>query len=76
MKIIVDTREQLPSHFTTFECIAVPGTLVTGDYSLAGLEDRCSVERKGLDDLLSRLIGDGRQRFERELARARGLASP
>lgn len=73
MKIIVDTREQAPFGFDKFECEVITGTLATGDYSLAGLEDRCAVERKSLDDLLGCLVGDGRERFERELARARGL---
>lgn len=73
MKIIIDTREQTPFGFSTFECEAQAGTLTTGDYSLAGLEDRVAVERKSLDDLMGCLVGDGRDRFERELARARGL---
>lgn len=73
MRIISDTREQAPFNFGKFECEVVTGTLATGDYSLAGLEDRCAVERKSLDDLLGCLTGEGRERFERELARARGL---
>lgn len=73
MKIICDTREQTPFSFSTFECQVQAGTLTTGDYSLAGLEDRCAVERKSLDDLMGCLVGDGRERFERELNRARGL---
>lgn len=73
MKIICDTREQAPFDFDKYECEVAAGTLNTGDYSLAGLEDRVAVERKSLDDLLGCLVGDGRERFERELARARGL---
>lgn len=73
MKIIIDTREQSPFSFSKFECEVVPGTLATGDYSLTGLEDRVAVERKSLDDLLGCLVGDGRERFERELTRSRGL---
>lgn len=73
MKIIRDTREQAPFPFGGYACEVQPGTLTTGDYSLAGLEDRCAVERKSLDDLLGCLTGEGRERFERELARARGL---
>lgn len=73
MQIIRDTREQAPFTFERHECVVQPGTLATGDYSLAGLEDRCAVERKSLDDLLGCLTGEGRDRFERELARARGL---
>jgi len=73
MRIVIDTREQAPFNFGKFECEVVTGTLATGDYSLAGLKDRVAVERKSLDDLLGCLVGDGRERFERELARAAGL---
>ncbi|SNS03175.1 ERCC4 domain-containing protein [Humidesulfovibrio mexicanus] len=73
MKIICDTREQAPFGFVSYDCEMVAGTLTTGDYSLAGLLDRCAVERKSLDDLLGCLTGEGRERFERELARASGL---
>lgn len=73
MKIFCDSREQAPFSFGGYDCEVLTGTLTTGDYSLAGLTDRCAVERKSLDDLLSCLTGEGRERFERELARARGL---
>jgi len=73
MKLICDTREQAPFTFSGFDCEVLAGSLPTGDYSLAGLEDRVAVERKSLDDLLGCLTGDGRERFERELARARGM---
>jgi ERCC4-type nuclease len=75
MKIIRDSREQSPFHFddTRFEGVEVQeGTLSTGDYSLAGLESRVAVERKSLPDFLAS-NSTGRDRFERELARARGL---
>lgn len=77
--VIVDTREQQPYRFAgirgdqregggliVVECQR--GTLATGDYSLAGHEDRVAVERKSLNDLYHTL-GQGRERFERELAR-------
>lgn len=73
MKIVIDTREQMPFQFYMFECTAVSGTIPTGDYSIAGLVDRCAVERKSLDDFLGCLTGEGRERFEQELARAAGL---
>jgi len=73
MKIIIDTRERTSFDFSTFECETQAGTLTTGDYSFGGLEDRVAVERKSLDDLLGCLTGDSQDRFERELARARGL---
>jgi ERCC4-type nuclease len=69
MKIVVDTREQLPYHFQT---ASVKGTLATGDYSLLGLEDLIAIERKTLPDLISCLCS-GRGRFERELHRGKAL---
>jgi DNA excision repair protein ERCC-4 len=38
---------------------------------VAGFEDRIAVERKTAEDLISCLMGDNRQRFERELAKAK-----
>ena len=49
------------------------GSLTTGDYSLAGLEDQVALERKSLPDLVSCLTGSNRERFERELNRGRAL---
>jgi ERCC4-type nuclease len=69
---MVDSREQAPYAFAGYDCEVVAGSLVTGDYSLAGLEGRAAVERKELSDLLGCLT-TGRDRFERELARGRGL---
>ena len=77
-----DTREQV--HYT-FEDIGwdaqdgggpdkvltietVRGTLRSGDYSLLGFETKVAVERKSLADLYG-TIAQGRDRFERELAR-------
>lgn len=74
MKIIADTREQAPYGFTRWpEVVLERAALATGDYSVAGMEHRIAIERKSLDDLVGCLMGDGRGRFERELARARGL---
>jgi ERCC4-type nuclease len=68
--IIVDTREQTPLIFTRLT--SRPGTLVTGDYSVAGLESMVCIERKSISDLVGCCVGDNRARFERELCRARG----
>jgi DNA excision repair protein ERCC-4 len=73
LNIVVDTREQSPFSFADYDCTAISGTLTTGDYSVVGLENRCAVERKSLDDLLGCLTGEGRDRFERELQRSKGL---
>lgn len=75
MRILIDSREQLPFAFSGshFEDVTTEsGSLSTGDYSIAGLTDLVAVERKSLDDL-AQCLGRERDRFERELVRARGL---
>jgi len=52
---VVDTREQNPFDFSRFEgwfAGVEHRALQLGDYSIAGLEDICVVERKGLADLV------------------------
>jgi ERCC4-type nuclease len=52
---LVDTREQKPfdfSRFTGWFGGIEKRALALGDYSVAGLEDVCIVERKDLDDLI------------------------
>ncbi len=77
--VVVDNREQRPFDFLGLRCdqadgggpLTIPtvrGTLASGDYSLQGFETRVAVERKSLADLYSTL-GQGRDRFERELER-------
>src|SRR5208282_6722518 len=68
--IIVDSREQTPLVFKNLP--ARPGTLATGDYSVAGGEELFSVERKSIPDLISSCTVE-RERFERELHRLRGF---
>jgi len=56
--ILVDTREQNPFDFSRFEgwfAGIEKRALKLGDYSIAGLEDDCVVERKGLTDLIHSL---------------------
>jgi ERCC4-type nuclease len=73
IRIIQDSREQAPYSFASFPDVACSvGALDTGDYSLAGFEDRIALERKRLDDLIGCLSKD-RARFERELSRARNF---
>ena len=72
MKIVIDTREQTPLDFGPYGCEVVRGGLATGDYGIAGIESLAAVERKSEDDLLGCLTRE-RDRFERELARARGM---
>jgi DNA excision repair protein ERCC-4 len=68
--VIVDTREQEPLPIRHLP-VSVAG-LYTGDYSVAGLEDIVSIERKSIPDLVSCCAGSNRERFEHELHRLRG----
>jgi ERCC4-type nuclease len=59
--LLVDTREQNPLDFSRFEGWFVGierKALKLGDYSIAGLEDICVVERKDLSDLVHSLTTD------------------
>jgi len=69
--IIIDTREQAPLQFTRLE--AVTGKLMSGDYSVRGVEHLFAVERKSVDDLVGCCMGDNRERFMREMHRLRGF---
>ena len=70
--ILIDTREQAPLAFSHLEAEAA--TLATGDYSVKGLEDDFTVERKSMADLLGSLTHD-RERFFRELQRMRAYST-
>jgi DNA excision repair protein ERCC-4 len=71
VKILIDSREQLPFTFAGYEASPEVVALPVGDYSLPGFEDRIAIERKSIDDLVGCLMGNNRARFERELARGR-----
>jgi len=68
---IIDTREQNPLSFRRFrkwfESIEYRG-LPLGDYSVAGMEDSCIVERKDLADLIQSFTSN-RKVFINRLAR-------
>jgi ERCC4-type nuclease len=68
--IVTDSRERTPLTFANLPTVA--GTLVSGDYSIRGLEDRFAVERKSPADLVGS-VGRERDRFTRELHRLRGF---
>lgn len=72
MKIIMDSREQAPLDFSCYGAEVERGALEVGDYAPAGLDHQCAVERKSLPDLVASLTWE-RERFEREMRRARGL---
>lgn len=67
---IVDTREQTPLHLAPLKMRV--GTLATGDYSIAGLEEVIRVERKSLPDLVA-CCGRERERFDAEILRLLGF---
>lgn len=74
--VVVDTREQVPFSFRRFqgwfagiETRALP----LGDYSVAGMEDSCVVERKELSDLVSSFT-ENRAIFIQRLRRMSALA--
>lgn len=74
MMLVVDSREQSPLDFSPFpDCQVERGALSTADYSIKGLEHIVGIERKSESDLLGSLT-QGRERFERELARLRPFA--
>lgn len=77
--VLVDQQEGLPYTFEGLRADAARGRvplvvpirtqhLRTGDYSIAGMQERVSVERKSLTDLY-RTLGQARDRFVRELER-------
>jgi ERCC4-type nuclease len=68
---IVDTREQNPLSFRRFRgwfSRIEHRALALGDYSVAGMEDSCVVERKDLADLIHSFT-DNREVFVRRLRR-------
>lgn len=59
--LLVDTREQNPLNFSRFRgwfSGIEKKALKLGDYSIAGLEDVCVVERKDLSDLIHSCTAD------------------
>jgi ERCC4-type nuclease len=67
--LIVDSREQYPFSFSRFRgwfSGVERRALRLGDYSIAGLESVCTVERKDLPDLVHSLT-EGRRTFVKRL---------
>jgi len=67
--IAIDSREQHPY---TFECQTERKKLKFGDYSVVGLEEKISVERKSLKDFESTVIHE-MSRFRAELDGLRNM---
>ncbi len=81
--IIVDTRETLPYSFLDFyddsprrdRLLVIQikrKALVTGDYSIVGLENHICIERKSIEDLYGTL-GSRRDQFEYEFSRMKQM---
>lgn len=70
----MDSRESADPHpwieHFSADVLITRGTLETGDFALAALPDATVVERKAIGDLLG-CLGQGRERFQRELQRGR-----
>ena len=69
--LVVDTREQIPFSFRRFKgwfAGVEDRALPLGDYSVAGMEDACVVERKDLSDLISSFTNN-REVFVKRLRR-------
>jgi len=66
VRIIADTREQVPWTFEGQGFEIVRAKLDAGDYSVEGLEHRVSIERKSLDDWIGTVMRS-RVRFYKEL---------
>lgn len=75
MTFTVDTREPWPHpyapHFSE-DIKLVRGTMETGDLCVSALPDGTCAERKATSDLYG-CLGQGRERFEKELIRSRYL---
>lgn len=59
--VLIDTREQNPFNFSRFDgwfAGVEKKALKLGDYSVAGMEEACVVERKDLSDLVHSLTVD------------------
>jgi DNA excision repair protein ERCC-4 len=72
LTLIKDSREPDAAWDRYFSAPTVTQCLKTGDYSIQGYEDLVAIERKTIDDLVGCLT-KGRERFTRELERAKSL---
>lgn len=70
--VCVDSREQAPFRFLSIDPFTIVPLhhcgLITGDYSIRGLESQVTIERKSIPDFLSSITA-GRERFQREFER-------
>lgn len=64
--VIIDRKEQHPLIIPGMK--SERGTLVTGDYTVKGLERKICIERKSIADL-TQSLGRERERFDKEMHR-------
>lgn len=69
MNIIIDTREKYPWNFSFFDINCISKKLDYGDYSIEGLEDIVSIERKRNSGELANNFGQSINRFNNEFKR-------
>lgn len=70
MIVIQDTHEQMPWSFEFYpEIEVVKKSLKTGDYTLQGMEDILTIDRKRNVGEISHNLGVEKTRFEKELTR-------
>ena len=76
MVIQIDSREQKPYDFLScgIDVSTERATLAIGDYTIKDCGHLIAVERKNFDDLIC-CLGRDRERFAKELLRARQLES-
>jgi ERCC4-type nuclease len=73
VKLLCDTREPWPHPWAEYlpdGCTLERGTMETGDWCVAGQADGVVIERKTASDFLGTITA-GRERWEKELRRAR-----
>jgi len=73
LRVLIDSREQMPWHFGEEAAVTRRGKIDAGDYAIEG-DPFFAVERKSLDDFLGTIAG-GWDRFQRELTRMDGHAA-
>jgi len=70
LRVVIDSREQMPWNFGEESAVTRRGKIDAGDYALEG-DPFFAIERKSLDDFLG-TIASGWERFQRELTRMDG----
>lgn len=70
--ILIDNQEKKPWAFPSDQFVVSTANLFTGDYTIAGFEERVTIERKSGNDFVSSVIHDW-LRFKKQLIRMAGF---